>query len=191
VALGAWRSWYARRAAGLPDARLAEAVAAWDVDVQSIQGQTVHADAAGECLGTVGLGGGLEAVAGGFLFELLGDELELRRNTAKVLGLLRQILDLVGVSDPLRTLGVTQRGVHLGHRVALGALDGLLERALAAGHLLCVVLWGDVVCLRKKRDAKRQCEEANVRRGNVMRTVKTLYKNMALQISNHDFRRDV
>lgn len=163
VALGAWRSWYARRAAGLPDARLAEAVAAWDVDVQSIQGQTVHADAAGECLGTVGLGRKLAAVAGGLLMELLRDELELCVLAAKALGLLRQILDLVGVSDPLRTLGVTHRGVHLGYLVALGALaGGLLERALAAGHLLFVVLWGDVVYLRKKRDANRQCEEANV-----------------------------
>jgi len=135
VALDVWRSWYARRSAGLPDARLAEAVAAWDVDVQSLQGQTVHADAAGECLGAIALDRKLAAVAGGLLLELVRDELELCvLGSAKVLGLLRQTLDLVGSSDPLRTLGVTPSGVQIGHRVALGAL------AVAAGHLLCVVL---------------------------------------------------
>jgi len=76
-ALGAWRSWCARRDAGLRDARRAEAVAAGHIDVQILQGQALHADAAGEGPGAVGLGRKLQAVAGGLLLELLGDEPEL------------------------------------------------------------------------------------------------------------------
>ena len=135
-ALGPWRSWCARRDAGLRDARLAEAVAAGDVDVQMLQGQALHADAAGEALGAVGLAQGLLAVAGGLCLELLRDEGELMvlgdgLGAAKVLDLLLEILDLVDVSEPLRTLGLTHGGAHLGHRVGLGALAGGLE----GGHL--------------------------------------------------------
>ena len=111
-------------------------MAAGHIDVQILQGQALHADAAGEGLGAVGLGRKLQAVAGGLLLELLGDEPELcvlgaRRGAAKVLRLLLQILDLVDVSEPLRTLGLTHGGAHLGHRVGLGALAGGLE----GGHL--------------------------------------------------------
>lgn len=134
--MGPWRSWCARRDAGLRDARLAEAVAAGHVDVQILQGQALHADAAGEGLCAVGLFCGLLAVAGGLCLELLRDEGELMvlgdgLGAAKVLDLLLEILDLVDVSEPLRTLGLTHRGAHLGHRVGLGALAGGLE----GGHL--------------------------------------------------------
>ncbi len=161
-ALRPWRSWCARRDAGLRDARLAEAVAAGDVDVQMLQGQALHADAAGEALGAVRLAQGLLAVAGGLCLELLRDEGELMvlgggLGAAKVLDLLLEILDLVDVSDPLRTLGLTHRGAHLGHRVGLGALAA----SLILGHACCLFL----VCFfgsreqTIKKEGKKECEK--------------------------------
>jgi hypothetical protein len=107
------------------EARLAEAVAAGGVDVQTGQGQAVHADAAGEGLGAVGLVRGLVAVAGGLLLQLLDDERELgvrvgarQPAAADGLDLLLQVPNLVDVADPLRALGRAQRGAHLCVRVS-------------------------------------------------------------------------
>ena len=167
-ALRPWRSWCARRDAGLRDARLAEAVAAGDVDVQMLQGQALHADAAGEGLGAVGLGRGLLAVPGGLPLELLGDELELcvlraRLGAAKVLDLLLEMPDLVDVSDPLRTLGLTHRGAHLGHRVGHRGL------ALVAslGHACCLFACLVRVKEQQKNEGKKEMEKKEERRDTI------------------------
>lgn len=113
------------------DARLAEAVAAGHVDAQVVQGTLVHADAAREDLGLVCAGRGFLAVPGGLLLELLDDKKELFLfadgvDAGDLICLPLQKLDLAFVSYPLRTLGFTQRGPHLGRDVALGALGGRL-----------------------------------------------------------------
>ncbi len=117
------------------DARLAEAMTAGLVDVQVVQRTLVHADGAGEDLGLVCAGRGFLAVPGGLLLELLDDEKELflfadGLDAGDLICLPLQKLDLTYVSYPLRTLGRTQRGPHLGIDVAFGALGGRL------GHLL-------------------------------------------------------
>jgi len=110
-------------------------MSAGHVDVQGGQGLVVQADGAGEDPELVRRARGLLAVPGGFRLELLGDERELMvlgggRDAANVLRLPLQILDLEGVSDPLRTLGLTHRGAHLGQRV------GRLALVANLGHLL-------------------------------------------------------
>lgn len=146
VALGrSGRGCFAGRDDGLCDARLAEAMAAGHVDVQVGQGLPVHADAAGEGLGIVGIARGSGAVPGCLLVQLCNDEVHLFVhvevcNAANVLNgvyLLLQIHDLIAASYPLPTLCRTHRDIEF---VLLVGLVGLGALGVRLGHLCSVWL---------------------------------------------------